>query len=393
MRRCWRPSWIEIDINAIIHNIKQIKRHIGKEKEIIGVIKGDAYGHGAVEIAKKIIPVGVKYLAVATVDEGIELREHGIEVPILILGYVGESQLMDLLDYNLSCALYIEEIAKTLSSYALKNGKIAKVHLKINTGLNRIGILPEKAINFLNLINSLKGLKIAGIFTHFASAAQKDKTDADRQFEKFNNLIKKVKNLIKEPIIIHAANSAATMDMPYAHFDAVRPGKLIFGLYPYPEVERVIKLRPGIAVRSEIAQINEISPGEGVGYEGIFKPKQKTYIAVLPIGFIDGIVSRRTINKISVIVNGEKKKVVAVCADMCMIDLGPSNSNASVGDLVTFIGRQDGAEISIDEIATSSEQTLSEVLGNLSRRLPRVYLKNSQPYLVKKPFEKYVNLN
>lgn len=394
MKRYWRSSWIEIDVDAIIHNIKEIKRYIGKEKEIIGVIKGDAYGHGAVEIAKQIIPVGVKYLAVATVDEGIELREHGIEVPILILGYVGESQLMDLVDYNLSCALYIKEIAKDLSSYALKKGKIAKVHLKINTGMNRIGILPEKAIDFLDLLNSLKGLQIEGIFTHFASAAKKDKTDADKQFEKFNNLIEKVKDLIKEPIIIHCANSGATMDMPYAHFDAIRPGRLIYGLYPYPEVGKVIQLRPAIAVRSEVAQINEINSCEGVGYEGIFKPKQKTYVATLPIGLYDGIFSGRTANKISVIVNSEKKKVVAVCADMCMIDLGPSNPNVSVGDVVTLIGKQDGAEIAIDEIAAPSEQALGGgVLYHLSRRLPRVYLKNSQPYLVKKPFEKYVNLN
>lgn len=393
MKRYWRPSWIEIDVDAIMHNIKEIKRHIGKKKEIIGVIKGDAYGHGAVEIAKQIIPVGVKYLAVATVDEGIELREHGIEVPILILGYVGKSQLMDLVVYNLSCALYIEGIARELSACALKKDKFAKVHLKINTGMNRIGILPQKALDFVKFVQSLKGLKIEGIFTHFASAAQKDKTDADKQFKKFDNLIKKAKDLIKEPIIIHTANSGATMDMPYANFDAVRPGRLIYGLYPYPEVEKVIQLWPAIAIRSEIAQINEINSGEGVGYEGIFRPKQKIYVATLPIGFSDGIVSKRAANKISVIVNGEKKKVVAVCADMCMVDLGPSNPKVSIGDVVTLIGKQNGAEITIDEIAISSEQTLGEVLMNLSRRLPRVYLKNGQPYLVKKPFEKYVNIS
>lgn len=393
MKRHWRHSWIEIDIDAIIHNIKEIKRYIGSQKEIIGVLKGDAYGHGAVEIAKQIILAGVKYLAAATVDEGIELRNHQIEVPILILGYVGESQLSDLVDYDLSYTLYLEKMARELSSYAEKKDKLAKVHLKINTGMNRIGILPEKALDFLKFIQSLKGLKIEGIFTHYALATQKDKTKANRQFKKFNNLIKEIKKLITKPIIIHSANSGATLEMPYAHFDAVRPGRIIYGLYPYPGVEKVIQLHPGIAVKSEIAQINEIKLGERVGYGGIFKPKQKTYIATLPIGITDGILSKRTVNKISVIINGEKKKVVAVCADMCMVDLGPSKSDVSVGDMVTLIGKQGGVEITIDEIAMLSEQTLSGVLCHLSRRLPRVYLKKGKPYLVKNPFEKYVSLN
>lgn len=396
MKRNWRPSWIEVDVDGIIHNIKEIKRYIGSQKEIIGVIKGDAYGYGAVEIARQTILAGVKYLAVATVDEGIELRDHQIEVPILVLGYVGQSELSKLVDYDLSSALYLQEVAKELSLCAVKKDKLAGVHLKINTGLNRIGILTEKALDFLKFIQSLKGLKIEGIFMQFSSSAQKDKTEAKRQFEKFSNLVKKIKKLMTEPIIIHSACSGATMDMPYAHFDAVRPGGLIYGLYPYPGVKKVIRLRTGIlAVRSEIAQINEIKPGEAVGYKCVFKPKQKTFVVTLPIGSNDGIVPRRrgTENKISVIINGEKKKLVAVCQDMCMVNLGPSNQNVSVGDIVTLLGKQDGVEITIDEIAMASKVTLRGVLSNLSRRLPRVYLKSGKPYLVRIPFEKYVNLN
>jgi len=392
MRRSWRSSWIEIDTDAIVHNINEIKTYIGKEKEIIGVIKDNAYGHGAVEVAKQIISAGVKYLAVATVDEAIELRKYNIRVPILILGYVGKCQIMDIVNYNLSCSLYLEEIAKELSLYALKRDKIAKVHIKINTGMNRIGILPANAVDFLNLIHSLKGLKVEGIFTHFASAAQKDKTFANKQFEIFNNLMKDLKNNIYEPIIIHTANSGATMDMPYSHFTAVRPGRLIYGLYPYPEVEKVIQLRPAMAVRSEIAQINKVNPGEGVGYNGVFRPVQKTHVAILPIGFGDSLVTKRIANKISVIVNGAKKKVVSICADMCWVDLDSSNPNISIGDIVTLIGKQDTEEISIDEFASNSEQSLGELLCPINRRLPRVYLKNDKPYLVQKPFGRFANL-
>jgi len=388
-----RPAWIEVDMNSILHNIKEIKKYIGKQREIIGVIKDDGYGHGAVEVAKQIVSAGVKFLAVATVDEGIELREHQIEVPVLVLGYTGKSQIKDAVDHNLSITLYLEEIAREISKYVQEKGLTAKVHIKINTGMNRIGILPKDTIDFIKFIQLLKGIKIEGIFTHFASAEQKDKTDANYQFEIFDNLVNEIKKVIKEPIVVHAANSGATMDMPYAHFYAVRPGRLIYGLYPYPEVEKTLQLKTALSVRAEIIHINKIQVGEGVGYEGVFRPKQDVFVATLPLGWTDGVVSRRTVNKISVIVAGKKRKVVAVCADMCMIELGSSLNDISIGDIVTLIGEQDNIEITIDEIATPSEQTLGGVLSHLNRRLPRIYLKNKKPYLLKNPFEKYIGLN
>lgn len=389
--RC-RPVWIEIDINAIIHNIGEIKNYIGEQKEIIGVIKGDAYGHGAVEVARKLISAGVNYLAVATVDEGVELRENQINVPILILGYTGKSQITDAIDHNLDITIYLKEIAQEISSYVQNKNKEVKVHIKVNTGMNRIGILPKDTLDFIVFLQSLKGIKVEGIFTHFASAAQNDKTEANIQFKKFLNVVNDMKEIIKKPIIVHAANSGATMDMPYAHFDAVRPGRLIYGLYPYPEVKKVLNLKPALSVRTEIIQINRIEAEEGVGYEAVFTPKRDTYVATLPLGFTDGIVSRRTVNKISVIIRGKKRKVVAVCADMCMVDLGPILDSTSIGDPVTLVGNQDNITISIEDIATPSEQSLGGVLYHLSRRLPRIYLKNQNPYLLKNPFEKYIAL-
>lgn len=380
-----RPAWIEVNIDSIFQNLKEIRMYIGKQRGIIGVIKGNAYGHGAVEVAKQIISAGVKYLAVATVDEGIELREHLIKVPILVLGYTGKSQIKGAVDHNLCMTLYLEEIAREISKYAQEKEVTSKVHIKINTGLNRIGVLPKDTIDFIKFIQLLKGIKIEGIFTQFASADQQDQTDKHYQFEIFESLVNTIKNVINEPIIVHATNSGATIGMPYAHFNAVRPGKLLYGLYPYPEAEETLQLKSALSVRAEIVQINKIQAGEGVGYKSVFRPKQDTFTATLPLGFTDGVVSKRTVNKISVIVAGKKRKVVAVCADMCMINLGSSLNNISIGDIVTLIGKQENIEITIDEIATLSEQSLGGILSHLSRRLPRIYLKNKKPYLMVTP--------
>jgi len=388
-----RPVWVEIDRDAIIQNVNEIKRHIGSQKEIIGVIKGDAYGHGVVEVARNIISAGVKYLAVATVEEGIELREHQIKAPVLILGYTGGLQVRKAIDHNLIMTVYLKEAAEDISKYALEKSKLAKVHIKVNTGMNRIGILPEKSLEFTKFLKSLRGIKIEGVFTHFASAAQKDKTDAYKQYKIFIEVVESIKKIIENPLLIHAANSGATMDMPYTHFDAVRPGRLIYGLYPYPEVKKSLLLKPALSVRAKIIQINRVRAGEGVGYEGIFKSKQDTFTATLPLGFTDGIVSRRTVNQISVILKGLKRPVVAVCADMCMINVGPDLEEISIGDVVTLLGEQDNLIIPIENIAEVSKQSIGGVLSHLSRRLPRIYSKNGNPYLIKDPFEKYIALD
>lgn len=388
-----RPAWVEIDCDKIVHNVNEIKRHIGAQTNIIGVIKGDAYGHGSVEIARVLIEEGVPYLAVATIDEGIELRENQIDVPILILGYTCKDQIKEALHYNLSTALFNKEIAQNLSSYAIENNMIAKVHIKINSGMNRVGIRPEEISDFINFLKSLKGIRIEGIFTHFASAAQEDKTDADIQYRKFQQVLQRMKNEIREPFIVHTANSGATMEMSYSHFDAVRPGRLLYGLYPYPDVKKVLYLKPALSVRAKVIQINKIKVGEGVGYEGIFRPDYDTYTAVLPLGFTDGIVSRRTVGKISVVLKGKKRKVIAVCADMCMIDIGPTLDGISVEDMVTLVGEQENQTISVEEIAEPSGESLGGVFTLLNRRLPRIYFKNNKPYLIRKPFEKYQKIN
>lgn len=377
MDRFWRPAWGEVDIDAIQHNIKEIKRLIGNRVDIIGVIKGDAYGHGAVEVARQLSNFGVGRLAVATVDEGVELRESGITVPILVLGYTGISQLSSIVEYNLSATLFLKETAIKLSCLAKNKCKVTKVHIKVNTGMNRIGVSPEEAKDFFQFVQDLEGIEIEGIFTHFASAAQKDKTDANKQLKIFKEVVSNIKKISKNKLLIHLANSGATMEMPDAHFDAVRPGGLIYGLYPYTEVEKVINLKLALQVKCEVAQIHEISPGEGAGYKGIFKPIHKTTIATLPIGSTDGVI-----NQISVIIGGQKKKVVAVCADMCMVDLGPNSPQVKAGDIVTLIGTQEGEVISVDEI-----------VGPLSRCLPRIYFKNAKPYLARLPFEKYVKIS
>jgi len=373
MDRFWRPAWVEVNIDAIQHNIQEVQRLIGKNIDIIGVIKGDAYGHGAVEMARQLSNFGVKRLAVATVDEGVELRENGVTIPVLVLGYTGISQLAAAVEHDLSMTLHLKEMAEKISDIARHRNKIAKVHIKVNTGMNRIGILPGEAKDFFLSVQEMAGLKIEGIFTHFASAGQKDKTDANRQLKLFKEVIAGIKEISKEEFIVHTANSGATMEMPDAYFDAVRPGRLIYGLYPYPKVKKVIHLQPALQVKCEIAQINQIPAGEGVGYEAIFRPSHQTTTATLPIGFTDGVVSKRTIDQILVIIGGQKRKVVAVCADMCMVDLGSNPTHAQPGDMVTLIGTQDGETITVDEIALSLKTINYEVVSTITDRTERIY--------------------
>lgn len=378
----WRPAWVEVDLDAIDHNVRQVKHHIGSDKEIMAVLKGNAYGHGAVEIAKQLVISGVKAIAVALVDEAIELREAGITIPILVLGYLHEYQIPAVVDYDLTSTVYLKETAAFLNKIAKEKNKILPFHLKVNTGFNRIGLRPNDVIDFFHFVSQLQNIKITGIFSHFAFAAQKDKTNANKQFKLFKELLGKMEQLGLKYGDAHIANSAATMEMEYAHLGMVRTGRAIYGLLPYPEVEKTINLKPALQIKCRIAFINEVNPGETVGYSGEYKVTKKTKIATLPFGFTDGIISKSIAGKCFVIINTELKKIVSVCADMCMADLGMECQSVMIGDEVVVVGNQNGKQLTLDDFANPLNTSIGEVAARISRRLPRVYLKKSKPYLV-----------
>jgi len=382
MKPFWRPAWVEVDLNIIDHNINQIKKHIGPDKEIMAVLKGNAYGHGAIQVAKQVVASGVKKIAVALVDEAIELRKSGIDIPILVLGYLHEYQMPAVLDYNLTSTVYLKETAALLDKLAQEKDKVLPIHLKVNTGLNRIGLRPTEIIDFYRFIDNMENIKITGIFSHFGSAAQEDKASANEQFRIFKELLERMEQLGLEYGDAHIANSAATMEMDYAHFGTVRIGKIIYGLLPYPEVKETIHLKPALQMKCRIGFIHEVEPGETVGYSSEYKVNKKTKIATLPFGFTDGIISKSIVGKCSVLIAGESKKIVAICADMCMVDLGSDCQSVKIGDEVVVIGSQNGKKQTLDDFANPLNVGIGEVSSKISTRLPRLYMKAAKPYIV-----------
>lgn len=382
MERFWRPAWVEVGSVAIQHNVKEIRRLVGAQVQILAVIKGDAYGHGAVEVARLVLEAGADRLAVANVEEGVELRKGGIAAPVLVLGYIPVYQLPKLIEYNLTPTIYLAETAAALAALAKGLGKNVQVHLKVDTGMNRIGVPPGSVVGFARYVRDLGGIEIEGVFTHYASAAHSDKSDAKKQFQVFQRALASLKEAGFNPPIKHTANSAAIMEMPYSHLTAVRPGRLLYGCYPYAGAPRIINLRPALQLKCEIACVKTVGAGQGVGYDSIYRPQKATTIATLPLGSTDGL-SRQLAGICPVLIAGEKKRIVAFCADMCMVDIGVPIVPVKAGDEAVIIGKQGRETIAVEELASPLGVSLGQVLCQLSRRLPRVYVRGSVPYLVR----------
>lgn len=384
LERFWRPAWVEVNSDAIQHNVKEIRRHVGPRVQVFAVIKGDAYGHGAVEVARRALEAGADRLAVANLEEGLELRRAGITAPVLVLGYVPAYQLLEVVRNDLTIALYLTETATTLAAVAKGQGKKVRVHLKVDTGMNRIGVRPDKAVEFARYVRDLGGIEIEGVFTHFASAARPDKSEAEKQYSVFAKTLLDLRAAGFAPPLCHAANSAAIMEMPHTHLTAVRAGRLLYGYYPYAGSPRVLDLRPALELKCEIACVKAVEEGQGVGYDAAYRPQKATTIVTLPLGFTDGL-SRQLAGICPVLIAGEKKRIVAFCADMCMVDVGESNLLPKVGDEAVIIGKQGQEVITVDELADLLGVSLGQVLCQLSRRLPRVYVRGRGPYLVRLP--------
>jgi alanine racemase len=389
MDRFWRPAWVEIDTDAIGNNVREIRRHIGEKVQFIVVVKGDGYGHGAVEVGRVALANGADRLAVAMVDEALELRDHGITAPILVLGYTAPCQLAAAVDHDLTLALYTRQIAKELAAVAQEKGKVVKVHMKVNTGLNRIGVQPEDAVEFARFVKGLAGIELEGIFTHFAKAAQKDKTDTERQLRVFNQVLEELAAAGIDIPLRHAANSAATYDLPSTHFNAVRTGRIFYGYYPYPEAEKNLTLKPALQLKTIAVHAIPVAAGDGVGYDAFYRPAQDTRIITLPLGSSDGL-SKRLAGKCPVLLKGQRKTIVATCADMCMVDAG--DLEVKVGEEVVIFGKQGEASVSPEEVNPLLGVTLGEVLCCLSRRLPRVYTRNGKPYLVRTQSGRFIEV-
>ncbi|MBP2033500.1 alanine racemase [Clostridium algifaecis] len=383
MDEFFRPAWVEINLDNLIYNARQIKNKVG-DRDIIGVVKADAYGHGAVEVASTLLKNGFTKLAVAILDEAIELRKNGIECPIMILGITPNFLFEDLIKYNLEPTISSYDDANSLSKMAVKYGRKIKIHIALDTGMGRIGFLPDdEGIDAVYKISQLQNIEIESLFSHFSTADESDKTYTKLQFEEYKKFYGKLMDKNVKINMKNIANSAAIMELPFTYFDEVRPGIIIYGYYPSNEVDKnKLNIKPVMTLKANIVHLKTIDKDKYVGYGRKFKSVRKTVIATLPIGYADGY-SRRLSQKSKIIINDKLAPVVGnICMDQCMVDV-TDVGDVSVGDEVILIGEKGNLKFNADNIASILETINYEVLCMMSKRLPRVYIKDGKILKVK----------
>ena len=372
-----RPTWAEIDLSAIKHNVHQFRSFLSPGTRLMAIVKADGYGHGAVKVAQAALNAGVSYLCVGMVEEAVELREHGLDAPILILGFTPKEDAPYLVQYNLTPSVFTIAEAEAFSAAAVNAGKTLKVHIKVDTGMTRVGCFPcEGADDFVFQVKALPGLEIEGLYTHFASADQADLSFAYEQLERYLALVQRLeKKGIKIPLK-HVANSAAALQMPEAQLDLVRLGIGLYGLYPSVAVAvkcKQINLRPAMSLKTKIIYLKKVPAGIGISYGSTYTTNKPTRIATLNIGYGDGY-RRRLSNRGQVLVHGQRAPIVGrICMDQTMISV-EGIDNVNVGDEVVLFGQQGEAQLHVDEVASWLDTINYEVVTCISRRVPRVYL-------------------
>lgn len=373
-----RPVWAEIDLDNLAHNMREIRR-VSKSEDIIAVIKADGYGHGALDIAPVLLSNGATKIAVAVLSEAVELRKGGITCPIMILGYTPSTFAEDLLTYDIEQTVYSYELAEELSRIAEKKNKNVKIHLAVDTGMGRIGFLPnEESVEEVYRISNLPNVSIEGIFTHFSTADEKDKTYSYSQITKFNWFYEKLKEKNINIKMRHIANSAAIMELPETHFEAVRPGIILYGYYPSKEVSKeVIKLKPVMSLKTNIVHIKTLPPGEYISYGRRYVTTKESIIATLPVGYADGY-TRLLFNKGKVIIKDSFAPIIgSICMDQCMVDI-TNIKDVNIGDEAILMGESENLRFTADDIAELLGTINYEVVCMINKRVPRVYMKNGK---------------
>ncbi len=363
-----RDAWAEINLAAIRHNLTEIRRHIQPKAKLCAVVKANAYGHGALEVSKVAVEIGANFLAVATVEEGLELRRAGFTLPILILGLIPYDAAEIVVENKITATVSDFELAEKISVAALKFDTQAKIHLKIETGMGRIGILPNDAVEIAEKISKLPNVEIEGIFSHFADADSPDKTFTIRQLETFKNICDKISARGIKIKIRHIAESAAILEIPAAHLDMVRAGIITYGLYPSETVKHTIELQPAMKLVAKVVYVKEISAGTSIGYGREFIAAKASKIATVPLGYADGYI--RAYKGFHVEIRGNSAPVAGrVCMDQFMVDV-TEIPNVKIGDEVILFGSD---KISIDDAARHLQTINYEITCLVSERVPRIY--------------------
>ena len=370
------PVWSEIDLDALGYNVRQLRNATDTKAELMAVVKADAYGHGAKETAATALKYGASWLGVARVSEGIALRQAGIEAPILVLGYTVREELPLLLAYELIQTVFNLNFAEELAAVASRAAKKALVHIKVDTGMGRLGFLPDSyGVRDMVKLAGLNHLDVQGIFTHFAASDSADKSYTNMQWRKFIQLLELLHHKGLSFLCRHAANSAALLDMPETHLDMVRAGIALYGVKPSSElVNQQVKLKPVMSVKSKIAQIKKVSAGCGISYGTTYITPAQTRVATIPAGYADGY-NRLLSSKGEVLICGKRAPVIGrVCMDQFMADVGHI-PEAEPGAEVVLLGKQGEEAITADEIAAKIDTIAYEVLCAVnSRRVVRNFI-------------------
>jgi len=370
-----RPAWVEINKEKAIHNFNEVRRAVGPAVKICAVVKSDSYGMGAAGLSEMYLENGVDMFAVALIDEALELRHEIKEKDILILGYTQKNFFEDAINNQITLTIYNYDHAVELNDAAKKLNKTASIHIKVETGMNRLGFLPtEENADLIASIAKMKNIKIQGAYSHFAMADEKDKTATHVQAERF---IKFMGMLDKRNVIIpikHMSNSAAIIVLPQYYFDMVRPGIILCGFYPSDEVDKDKYIfKPCITLKAKISNVKTIEAGEGISYGHLFNTTKATVVGTIPLGYADGY-SRLLSNKAYIVVKGIKCRVLGkVCMDQFMVDLTDVD-DPQIGDEAIIYGDGSDGAMTAEDVAKMRNTISYEVLTNLSHRLPRKYV-------------------
>ncbi len=368
-----RDTMIEINLDAVANNVQQFRQHLASGTQIMAVVKADAYGHGAIYVAKSALQAGASCLGVSFVDEGIELREAGIVAPIVILGYTPPEDVSLALEHDLTLTVFSEESLQEVGRVARQRGERAKIHVKVDTGMGRIGLPPDKAVSFIAQASQMNSIDIEGLFTHFSTADESDQRYWQKQEDCFRQVVAELKNRRIHIPLIHCSNSAAAIERPHRVYNMIRLGISLYGFYPSDEVnKKAVSLKPVLRLTSKVVQVKKPPKGTGISYGKTFITSGKEWIATVPIGYADGI-DRRLSNTGYALVNGTRVPIVGrVCMDFLMLDVTKAYP-VRVGDEVVLYGEQGTASIRVDEVAKQLQTIHYEVVCMLGHRIPRVY--------------------
>ena len=365
-----RPTRVEVDLNILKENFKRIKKHIGKVK-VMPVLKANAYGHGLVRIAQFYSEMKADYLGVAVVEEGIHLREKGIKLPILVLGGIWGNQIPLFLEHNLTITASSIDKLKQIDETAEQMKIKAKVHLKIDTGMERLGVHYYNAEKFLDSAYKCKNLKVEGVFSHFANSESNDLTYSKLQLERFNEVLDYFEKHSIKPPLRHISNSGGILQLPEANFDIVRPGIMLFGVYPSKDVKRTVEIKPALTWKSLVVYFKVIKPNHPVGYDSTWQADHDVRAVTVPVGYGDGYL-RSMFKKAEVIIKGKRYPVIGtISMDQIIVNL--EQGSAYNGDEVILLGSDGKNSITCEEMADWAGTIPYEILTNINTRVPRIY--------------------